>query len=370
MNSSETLYFPDTAIFSERQVPLFLLFPVVNIVTPVEGDIETSGDEAANLMTGPFCHLHTPHPLGEDRDRFLYLINDIKNRKDDYAAQLSHITLASMSAGEQGDDAGHRILSTLVGRSRQEGSGAAQSEQARDEAGQEALWQARLVLKIGEMLDMEEEEVARALAFLEDSETELFDKLRGEGNDEADIEEIRGDLEKIAAKLDKPKTEAIAKRLLAWKKLTEGVALPDCSVWATTRVEAADILSENHEKQHGEEPRHIATIFLPAALPGREKPLVEELPLFHAATEEYLAPLVQTVLKSTEAGSSEASGEPALTEATATWQVMLDSRYPKDIHGRVEVRFTCFRSALANYLCKRKVQQPAEGAKVLATLTI
>ncbi|MFN2353747.1 MAG: hypothetical protein ABR512_04380, partial [Desulfopila sp.] len=122
MKTLETLYFPDTAILSPRQEPLFLLFPNINIIQPVDKAPASAARDMDIFMESHFCHdhikfhttFHTPHPLGEDRQRFLYLINDIQNRKDDYAAQLSHITLASMSEEKSKDDeTEQQIVSSL-----------------------------------------------------------------------------------------------------------------------------------------------------------------------------------------------------------------------------------------------------------------
>ncbi len=97
MNSLETLYFPDTAIISTRQAPLALLFSKINLIQPVEDDNPAEENPMDSFMNSPLCRQLPLHPLGEDKERFLFLINDIKNRKDDYAAQLSNVTLASLS---------------------------------------------------------------------------------------------------------------------------------------------------------------------------------------------------------------------------------------------------------------------------------
>jgi hypothetical protein len=99
MNSLKTLYYPGTAIISLRQYPIFLLFQNVLILSPVESDpIENGKESPDSFIKSGFCQVHTPHPLGKERNRFLRLVEDIKTRKDDYSAQLSSLTLAAMTA--------------------------------------------------------------------------------------------------------------------------------------------------------------------------------------------------------------------------------------------------------------------------------
>lgn len=339
MKTLESLYFPDTAILSERQLPVFLLFSRVNIIAPVEHE-DTADDRSKDtFMDSRFCQVHTPHPLGEDRKRFLYLIDDIKNRKDDYAAQLSHLTLASMSAKPASNqEAGHQILSSLLGNKQ-----SADDEEKGKET--DILWQARLVLKIGEILDREEEEVARSLVLLDKSETDLFDRLKGEDDDEQDVAELSADLSKIRAKLDKPRTEQITKRLRAWFRLTRNAELPECPVWSTTRAEVADILSENHEKAHGRGPKVLGSLALPATLDFEGHDLLTRLEDFHAQTHDTLRAVVEHLINNHEKIS--AQEEPK--EAAANWQKMIDGRYPENIYGRTTVHFYRFHKALANY---------------------
>ena len=171
MNTLDTLYFPGTVLLSGSQYPLFLLFPQVHILQPVEaGEHDGATAEQPDIfIKNGFCQAHTPCPLGDSRERFLHLIDDIRDRKDDYAAQLSSLTMAAMSVPrQQGDDTTQGIISSLLGTK------AAEDEQAKQETIELALWQARLVLKIAEILDREEEEIAEQLSLLDDREISPF----------------------------------------------------------------------------------------------------------------------------------------------------------------------------------------------------
>jgi hypothetical protein len=355
MKTLETLYFPDTAILSLRQLPLFLLFPTVHIITPVEDDPQNKDV----IMNSSFCRCHTPHPLGEDRQRFLYLINDIQNRKDDYAAQLSHITLASMSEKQNtGESSKHQIVSSLLGRQPDD-------KKVADSDREDRIWQARLVLKIGEILDREEEEVARSLAFLDESEADLFERLKGEDDDDQDIAELYDDLKNVRSKLNRPKTESVNKRMRAWFRFVEGAQLPTCRIWSTTRQETADILFESHEKQHGELPQHLASFELPAIVDTTGKNLLTEIEHFHRIAQEKL-PFIMSMI--TVATSSLAESKD-FTDANEEWQKHLATPYPQETFGRVTVSFHLFSSPLSEYSGTKNRESTMPAPKILATFS-
>ncbi len=115
MKKLNTLYFPDTVIFSESQYPIFLLLDTLHYISPIERVESTDSNDI--FVDRGLCQVHTPRPLGEDRDRFIHLIRDIQERKDDYAAQLSALTIAGMSGHQSKSDKESRtsILSTLLG---------------------------------------------------------------------------------------------------------------------------------------------------------------------------------------------------------------------------------------------------------------
>ena len=356
MKTLETFYFPDTAILTERQFPLFLLFGKVHILAPVEDHFPSTTKKLDTFMDSRFCQVHTPHPLGEDRQRFLYLINDIQNRKDDYAAQLSNITLASMSDKKStGDEAKYQIVSSLLGRHSAE-------KKDRNEQQKDLLWQARLVLKIGEMLDQEEEEVARSLVHLDENEADLFERLKGENAEDDDIAELYSDLDRIKTKLDKPRTEAVGKRLRAWFRLADGADLPACPVWSTTRQEVFDILATNHEKKHQHEPELISVLQLPTILDLRKLDIHTAIDEFHETTQKQLQHIVHMVLNTL----SDDAEDTLLQQNLADWNAQLDKQYPKEQFGRTTVTFYRFENPLAQYSGITPTVENLSASKFLA----
>ncbi len=331
MNTLETLYFPDTALLSNRQLPLFLLFSKVNIVRLLEKE-DISSTRSDTFMDSKFCQGLTLHPLASDKERFLYLINDIKNRKDDYAAQLSHITLASLSEQKTSQhESSHQILSSLLGR----------RDNNSDSEKRNSLWQARLVLSIAEILDGEEEDVARELTLLEDSEADIFNILKG-GDDDTEITSLKDDLSRITAKLDRPRFESVQKRLRAWFRFVQDAALPPCPVWSTSREEVADLLFENHEKHFGRLPERIVDIPLPARFTAADGDIEKEIESFQQAGRQQL----DTFYSAIQSSSALVFEQRDYQEAAAEWQKLLDGRYPATQMGRTSASFYRFEKPL------------------------
>jgi len=357
MNILETLYFPDTAIQSERQYPLFLLFSKVNIIHLIEPDTGEPEDKADSFMYGKLCQAHTPSPLGDDKDRFLYLINDIKNRKDDYAAQLGHLTLASLSRDTpKGEDAKHQIMSTILGK-----PSTAIEEPA--DSTRDKEWHARLVLKIGEILDKEQEDVAKAMIFLEESETDLFDKLKG-GDEDDEADNLYKDLLKLKAQLGSPSTESVENRLSAWFTFTSSAPLPKCRIWSTTRTEAAAVLVENHTKAHNVPPKLVAELSLPAVIGGNTETDFQHFSGFSQKS----APLLEEIYPMMLSTSSGLQSDTRYNELVSKWAEMLDENYPEARFGRTTAQFYLFEDSISHYSSKKTTLKNEVG-RLLAVIS-
>ena len=344
MDTLETLYFPDTVIATDGQSPLFLFFDKVHFLRPVETD--ESGDSADGpatgspdtFMDGGFCQGHTPVPLGADRDRFLHLVHDIERRKDDYAAQLSALTIASMSAPGKGDeDTGFAIVSSLLG--------GLDTNEAKETAAQEAeIWQARLVLTIGEILDREEEEITDALSILDRSKTDLFDRLLGRDEEE---DAPFTDLAKLKEKIDLPRPGMIKSRLKAWISLYRAGHLSNWWLWTTSRMEAADILLEMYEKKTGRTARSFWQIELPAATGIELQDHMNKITAFKKEAEPLTARITSKFNKMIHLDPAVTpEPEAVLPEGRAwgeQWDSLLERHFPAELYGRTPFCFHLLR---------------------------
>lgn len=340
MDTLETLYFPDIVLTTDGQSSLFLLFCPVHVLKPVETD------ETDPPITGPtdtfmdagFCQVHTPAPLGADRGRFLHLVNDIQNRKDDYAAQLSALTIASMSLPRSsGEDARHEIISSLFG-----GPDEDPSVKKKEEAHQAELWQARLVLAIGEILDREEEEIADAMSILDDSETALFDRLLGK-DEEFEDEDLFKDLKQLREKVNLPRPGMIKNRLKAWLSLYRSGNLPGWWLWTTTRQEAADILLEMFEKKTGNAAMPLWQLELPAATGIELQDHMDKIKTFRAEAQALTTDIIERfndlARQEIPAGSEPEAVLPEGTAWSEKWATLLETHFPAELYGRTPLRF-------------------------------
>ncbi len=336
MNTQDSLYFPGTAIFSDSQYPIFLLFAKIHILEPVERE-ENDGAAAgpADLfINNGFCQAHTPCPLGDSRGRFLHLIADIKNRRDDYAAQLSALTMAAMSVPRpQEDDTPQSIISSLLG------THAGKDEQEKEDAVRHLLWQARLVLKIAEILDQEEEDIARRYSQLGDRETALFRHLHGE--EAADPEEDEDPLRELVEMRDKtsqPSSAVIKNRFRAWKQLYVAGDLPEWSIWATHMAAAADIILDLYESAQGRPALEIGRFALPAGVGQDRQEAFERIASFRAGNTDLLSRMAADLAAVlADKPDQIAAGERFPAEGAAVcreWNEALDDHFPAGQFGR------------------------------------
>lgn len=318
MNTLEALYFPTTEIFSGSQFPLFLLFPKVHILQPIE-PVETGDDTADIFKSSGLCQAHTPCPLGENRDRFLHLIRDIRNRKDDYAAQLSNLTVAALSEKKSSiDDTSGGIVSSLLGTS------FVQPEEETDL--DVALWQARLLLKIAEQLDRDEEEVAMQMALLDDEEDGLFKTLQGEMDEEE--ETLFGELLQLKSRMARPPAGSIINRLKAWSKIYSCASI-EPQVWLTQMEEAADSLLEKYEEKMKLPAQPFLQLEIPANIGWGSEDAVRKISEFTTQNSDLLNSLRSLILSG---GGEEGS-------APADWSEVLQQAFPKEDNGRSTVIF-------------------------------
>lgn len=336
MNSLDTLYFPGTDIHSVRQYPIFLLFQKIHLLTPVEGDPVEGGIESPDsFIKSGFCQVHTPCPLGKDRNRFLHLVEDIKTRKDDYAGQLSSLTLAAMSGvpSRVEEESERSIIRSLFPPEEL-------PAQVQDRENVENLWQARLVLAIGELLDNEEEEIAMQLAQVEDEEKELFMELQGE--DDKDNEESPfAELTRLESKLRGTHAGNVRNRFKAWKTLFLAATMAEYPILLTTSPDGGELLLEIYEKQTGQSAPLVAHLDLPAFVGWNSAEAGKTIRDFTANNTALLARLeekfAEFIRMDTTPGQQleDVSAFSALTDA---WEKLLAADFPEERFGRIQLK--------------------------------
>ena len=257
-----------------------------------------------------------PAPLGENRERFLSLIHDLATKKDDYAFQLKNLALSGIGSGAplKGESKNSIIDSLLQGRQI--------TDQAREER-EMLLWQARLVLKLGEIFDAEQRALEREMEKIAQKEQGLFSELRRDQSEPFSLTkklqtgETRGDgLPKL--------------RLKAWSRLfcLGPERLADCDCFVTSNQDAVDLLIEKYEQDGEGQARQLPAVLLPARYDGES--WQEQLHDFQEQGRELLAGLAH-ILQDTDAS---AGGVDTFISEAGAWVQLLDTVYPRSRHGR------------------------------------
>jgi hypothetical protein len=339
MNSLNTLYFPGTTVNSLRLYPIFLLFQKVHLLSPVEDSSETGDNESPDsFIKSGFCQVHTPCPLGKDRNRFLRLVADIKAGKDDYAAQLSSLTLAGMNGGSARKEESERsIVRSLTGTEEL-------PAETQEKVEGEKLWQARLVLAIGELLDQEEEEIALNLAVLEDEEKVLFKELQGE-DDQEDGENPLAELTRLEGTLRGGSAGNVKNRFKAWRTLFLAGDTKDCPLFLTNGKENGDLLLDTYQQQTGQQAPLVATLELPTFVGWNSDEASNTVHGFAIKNSSMLTTieerLVELIDQKAITGQQLelANRQSSLSGA---WEKLLAADFPAERFGRIPVNFYLF----------------------------
>jgi hypothetical protein len=326
MNSYNTLLFPDTDIFSEKHYPLMLFFSPLHFLQLIEpgagGNSDVSYESDLFVQHG-LCQAHTPAPLGENRQQFLRLIDNIRERKEYYVSQLRAMSIGSKTQ--------NGIVSSLL----REYGVAHQSETNLE------LWQARLVLAIAEMLDAEEdalrEQLSEQLAFFNKEEIAAFRSLQeAKGTNE---EDFFNKLENIKVQLENPRLSDTIKRFEAWLRLLKNRPLPSVKVWLASTRDSADQIFKRYESTSDTSAIPLLKLAFPAYIDASAKYVVQQIEEFHQATTSIHQGLVADFERIVKTAPYARELLPYDTDWAEKWEGMLDQYFPASRGGRNHITF-------------------------------
>jgi len=338
MNSLNSLYFPGTTLHSISQYPLFLLFPKVHLLKIAEDNIHRGEVQATDsFVKSGFCQPFTPCPLGKDLDRFIHLVNDIQNRKDDYASQLSALTLAAMSAPHsmESGDSQQEIISSLLG-------GGQLFPDKQKKLKHLDLWQARLMLAIGEILDREEEDIARQLLGLKEEEADIFKELQGE-SDALEEEGLSDTFSQLRGSMRAPTSSNMKKRFLSWKKLFREGNSPACDLILTTSRDTADQILETFYTESNETTIYSDHLSLPALISWQEDDAVKQILSYRENNKKLIDEITETLLQLINSTNLTKDNQPGsiLSNHREQWGKSLETHFPAEKFGRMPLSFYC-----------------------------
>ena len=250
MNKSIACIFPETLPDERLLFPLVQVFGQVVYLQAVENEEPPPDTETVMVRQcreqGRLHHF-TPAPLGEQRQRFLALVQDMRRRGDTYISQLSMLTLAGLNRRDQ-PETGQAIIGDLLRR----------SDIRTEQDLEQILWQSRLIVKLGEIYDIEQTGLRRALGEISSRQEKLLAAL-------CDDEDNPFVLSADNQDLDQETDGILRHRLRAWTRLClhGGNSIPGLLI--TRHRTVVDLLQEVHEKQWQQPSRLIATLDIPAS---------------------------------------------------------------------------------------------------------
>ncbi len=287
MRADIVTVFPDSLPKDELLFPLVQFFAEAVYTLPVENSLpvpEELPPLAGGLLAQGLLSLHYPAPLGAERERFLSLLEELRQRPIDYAALAL--------SGRREMESKNNIISAV--RRQQAGQNGPEDADGRAAA----LWQARLVLKLAELAERQEEEIRQSLRRIARREQEIFRTLR-------DMDSLSSQGPAEAAPPDSRRTRL---RLKAWRTLNSLGSPSPARAFVAADQDAFELLVEECG-----EARAVVAVPLPAVLAGED--FAAKRVTFRHAAADLLTNL------------------PASFDQDA-WNLLLEQHYPAQRHGR------------------------------------
>lgn len=307
------------------------LFPLVQVFSPVvhcqaveenEIPLEMQSPLVRELAGSGLLQAHVPSELGEQRERFLALVRDLNNRRDDYAGQLKSLSLAGIGTGGRTmKESKNSIIESLL-----QSKGV---EEKKREQREMVLWQARLLLKLGELFDSEQQALQRELDKIGELENNLFAQLREEQEQPFSLTKSLGS---VSNKVD----DLHRLRLKAWTRLyfLGNNRQGETGCFVTTSRDAVDLLAENYERLRGDDRYSVHQLLLPAKPPAEFK--VESITTIHNRGKEFL-PRIHSLLSGHTRDGIEDFGAD-----DGAWAQFLETIYPETETGRCRLHLYSF----------------------------
>ena len=332
MNSYETLFFPDTDIFNERYYPLLLFFSPLHFLQLIEQGVGgNSANESGLFLEQGLCKTHTPAPLGENRQQFLRLIDDIRNRKEHYLTQLKIISPGSTTGPAENKK--NVIISSLL-----------QEFGIKHQASDQSLWRARLVLAMAEILASEEEalheEFSEQVTFFNEEITALRSLQEAKGTEEVDLLDK---LESLMAELEKPRLQDSVNRTDAWLRLLKNQPPPSVKMWLAATRDSGEQIFTRYESISHTSAVPVLRLAVPAYIDASGKYVIEIIEKFQNDTiaihHGLVADFDRIVSTIPYLRDSSESLLPFGTDWAELWEGKLDKYFPASRDGRNHVTF-------------------------------
>jgi hypothetical protein len=266
MTRLSALLYPETTPAVQNVAALLCFFDTVAYYLPIEQD-ERQVEPQQQLLHGGLCEGYVPAPLGSDLDRFNHLIRELQTYRSEDITRLVSFAKAEITTGQIRDH-DESSAGTLLSAMHKDKDACSSELQV------ERLWQARLVLKLAEMLDEKETAVKNGLAAVTSIEKKLYGSLQGTGETDPDeLASLAGANSGTPGNryAQHPKNQPLSQadllipmRVKAWAELFLADRLrKPASFLATAHKDAAALLIDGCENIFQKQPEKLISLLLP-----------------------------------------------------------------------------------------------------------
>ncbi len=348
---SSVLLFPETEPSIQDIGKLLFFFKSLSYYLPTESDAEGPNDQHIfkNLCTG-----YIPAPLDEDLSRFNHLLREMENSRSDDLARLFSSAQAPIATG-QIRDKDEASSGSVFAALHKDNENIAYVEQ------KERLWQARLILKLAEILSRRENEVRQGLARITSKEQNIFASLEGDSETELKDPVQFSDPEKPAqlkSKVEYPEDYSagasamiIPLRVKAWAELFLADSSADRpGIIVTASPDSGSILLDGYENTWRKTPQKLFSLSIPT-FPGldsrestKEQYISSRNRLRLTAKEdlEHFENVLNETAVSRDISSSRHQELSILQKHIESWEEKVKLEFPLPAAGHHKLDFYCF----------------------------
>lgn len=303
MTNLTALCFPDTLVTTASVSQELFFFDRIDFYQSTESESDDNLDPLADLK---LCAGYPPAPLGDDLERFRMLLSELKGNEGEFYSGV----LSSMTLDYLGNRDGEKTWELISSLQRQGKTG--KDKKARNR--EEILWQARLLLKLAEIIQREEEAMEISMASVADQERDLFRQLK-----DGDINDPDEPLAVKPATVARPSGRT-GPLLKAWGQLFLADRQPH-GILTTNNAEVALTILDVEESLAGQAPKRAVKLILPSPLmmdgfSGKRED-------FRSGATDILNDFAGLLGDLTEKGMDEATGR-KLDQAAEQWNRQME----------------------------------------------
>lgn len=334
---SSALILPETEPAIHGILKLLFFFNSLSYYLATETDAERAMNEK---LLKDICTGYAPAPLHEDLGRFNRLIGEMANSRPDDLSRLFSSEQSPIATGEirdRDESSAGRVVAALH----------TDDDKEKHARHRERLWQARLILKLAEILDRREREIINGMVRISKDEKKIFNSLEGLNGTKTAGSEQSPDFDK----LEHPKkatenyvghspagsSTLVPIRIKAWTELFLTDSSPDRPfILVTLNSECGNTILDRYENIYDRQPQKLFSLPFPSVPgPGSNNSADEHYTAsrknFRLAAEESLKYfenfLRETALSTTTSPVSDRDMS-KLAEHITAWEKVIQADFP------------------------------------------